>query len=893
MKNIWKFLLFIGLVITGVWFYRRYEEKQLQKKELVERLERERLEREQEEARKREEERQKLFNYFKSKLENIKIANINFNKLVDTKRGYSTNYQMTIWKNEHASLFNEITGKNYEHIQLEYDEVKSITIFNLNFNNSENIRNDFNKQFVKEELETYNDFLGRLDTQQRTAVVTDEDNNIVIAGAGSGKTTTIIGKVNYIIDRYKTNPNTILLISFTRKSASELAKRINVEGIEAKTFHKFGIDVICEVENKQPSIYDENQFKPFIIKTFRELLKDESYIQMVTRYFIEFLKPIKAQEEFENQGDYFQYLKDKNFKTYQQKEILANGKKTYKMEIVKSIEECKIANFLLFNSVDYEYELPYEHDTASKAFRQYKPDFTINPKGKRVYLEHFAINKNGIVPKWFAHKDEGQTWEDATKIYNDGMTWKRNEHKKNATQLIETYSHEMYDGVLFDNLSTKLSNIGVKLKPKTQQEIWKIISEAGKDEVDSIISLFQTFITLMKSNNYRIQDVIEKNKKISDSFHRQRNASFIEIIKPIFELYQKELSERKEIDFNDMINKASNYVATGKYKKKFNYIIIDEFQDISIGRYQLVKAIKTNNPACKLFSVGDDWQSIYRFSGSDIALFKEFESYFGFTVKSKIETTYRFQNPLINLSSEFILKNPNQEKKVLKGTGLLKSTKYKIVYSNSINQDDTLALKNVLDELILNTNKIEEKEIFILGRYSFDIDRIKNENSVFKIDKTTETISINYKLKNEDGTEIKIVAQFLTVHRAKGLEADIVIVINCNSGKHGFPSEMSDDLALNLLLSEADQFENGEERRLFYVAMTRAKENVVFIADSSYKSKFIAELEVGRKDSSIRKCPRCRTSDLKSKSGITNGKKWEFYSCTNYIYDCKYQEWVN
>ncbi|MEB0277190.1 3'-5' exonuclease [Mucilaginibacter sp. 10B2] len=135
-------------------------------------------------------------------------------------------------------------------------------------------------------------------------------------------------------------------------------------------------------------------------------------------------------------------------------------------------------------------------------------------------------------------------------------------------------------------------------------------------------------------------------------------------------------------------------------------------------------------------------------------------------------------------------------------------------------------------------------------------------------------------------------AQFLTVHKAKGLEADIVIIINCNSGKHGFPSEMSDDMVLNLLLSEADQFENGEERRLFYVAMTRAKEKVIFIADSSYKSKFIAELEAESGDSQIKKCPRCKVADLKLKSGITNGKKWGFYSCTNYIYGCDYQQWI-
>lgn len=888
MKNIGNFLLLVLLTLIGVWFYRRHEEKKRLQRELYEKLKAEK-EREQEEA------RQKLFTFFKSKLNDIRNLEKQFSILLKVETGYFSNYQLKVWQSNSATLFNEIKSKPYENLSLEASEVSSIKNFIDYYPKSGDLRQEFNKLFIKEELKTYNNFFDniegrKLDIQQRTSVVSDEDNNIVVAGAGSGKTTTIVGKVNYTINRYKTDPNEILLISFTRKSATTLAERINIKGIEAKTFHKFGIDVISEVENKQPSIFDEMQFKPFITNTFKELLKNEDYIQKVTHYFTDFLKPIKPQEEFKNQGDYFQYLKDKNFKPYQQKEIRVNGRTTYKMEVVKSIEECKIANFLLFNSVNYEYELPYEHDTATQAFRQYKPDFTINPKSKRVYLEHFAINKNGTVPAFFAKSESGETIADATKKYNEGIIWKRNEHKKNATSLIESYSHEMFDDVLFDNLTKKLNNLGVTLKPKTSQEIWQIISDTAKDEVDGIISLFQTFITLMKSNNYKIENVVQKNSKTSDAFLKQRNALFIEIIKPIFEKYERRLVERKEIDFSDMINKASNYLATGKYQKKFSYIIIDEFQDISIGRYQLIKAIKTNNPACKLFSVGDDWQSIYRFSGSDIALFKEFENYFGCTIKSKIETTYRFQNPLINLSSEFILKNPNQAKKELKGTGFFKSTDYKIAYSHSDNQDDTMALKQVFDDLILNTSKIEEKEIFILGRYSFDIDRLKNEQSIFQIDKTTGTIK--YKMKTDDGKEIKITSQYLTVHKAKGLEADIVIVINCNSGKHGFPSEMSDDTVLNLLLSEADQFENGEERRLFYVAMTRAKENLILIADSSYKSKFIAELEVESGESSIKKCPRCKTSDLKMKSGITNGKKWGFYSCTNYIYGCDYQEWL-
>lgn len=881
MKEIGTVISLFLLVIPSVWFYYKYQKKKHKKKELA---------------------KQKLYDFFKSKLGNLIIANDKFAKYIDFETGYFTNYQLTTWKSEQTNLFNEIKGFSVDFINLSNEEVKSIKTFTEYFNNATTLRNDFNKNFVNEELKTYSNFFDniegrKLDIQQRTAVVTDEDNNIVIAGAGSGKTTTIVGKVNYVLERYKVRPEEILLISFTNKSATTLAKRINIEGVEAKTFHKFGKDVIRDVEGISPTVFGDNkdeinntsQFKELLKGYFKELLKEKSYLTKVTSYFSDFLKPPLSQFEFKSQGEYIQYLKDQNFRTY--KQIVPIGLTTLHREIVKSIEECKIANFLFFNSVEYKYEEQYEIETANFQHGKYKPDFSIYQNGKRIYLEHFGILRNGNVPSWFT----GDGTRSPSEKYHTAMEWKRDTHRRNGTILIESYSYEMSEGILFENLTKNLESAGVILKPKSPQEVWKIISEAAKDEINSFITLFGTFITLMKSNNYSINDVINKNKQTQDKFFRDRNSLFIEIIKPIFERYENHLKERNEIDFSDMINKASKHIASGKHKRKFSYVIIDEFQDISIGRYQLVKAIKTSNPSCKLFCVGDDWQSIYRFSGSDIALFKEFENYFGFTVKSKIETTYRFHNPLISLSSEFIQKNPNQAKKELKGISSRKTTDYKIHYSITDNQDDTLAIQKIFNELLEFEDQIEDKEIIILGRYRFDIDRIKNENSVFKIDKTDEVIS--YSVKTEEGEIKRLKAQFMTVHKAKGLEGDIIIVLNCNSGKFGFPSEMSDDQVLNLLLSEADQFENGEERRLFYVAMTRAKEKVYFVTDSSYKSKFIAELEVESGQSPNKKCPTCKTADvvLRKSGKSRNGNTYKFYGCTNYLYGCNYTktEWIN
>lgn len=876
-RSFWGWILFIlGFILTlGIL-------DAIEKDKEREALE---AEKEAQKVKEAEELRQKRLSRIDAKSDSVRKAWSKFKTMTTLENGYLAKFQVEEWKTATNGLRDELITMPTNGIGLPREKERIIKEF-LDFHkNSELYRSDFNNLVINHELKLHAGFFDnvegrKLDLQQRLAIITNDDNNLVIAGAGSGKTTTIVGKVAYLIDRYRVAPERVLLISFTNQSASTLGKRINIPGVEAKTFHKFGIDAICAVDGVKPSIFDSNQVNGLLRRWFMKLLENPAYLSKVNNFFISFLKEPKAQEDFKTQGEHIQFLKDQNYSPYKMVEALINGRKTYRREVVKSVEECKIANFLLFNGLEYEYEKPYEHQTATNVHHQYKPDFQIKFNGKRIYLEHFALNREGVVPAFFADTKKGETHADATMKYKAGMEWKRQLHDHHGTTLIETFSYEMKEGTLYSRLENNLRTKGVILNPKSEKEIWAIIEAAAKDDIDGMIQLFQTFIELLKSNNYEMNDVIQKNEKTRKGFEKERNERFLEIFRPLFEQYQDYLRDRNEIDFSDMINLATKYIQSGQYKNLYDYVIIDEFQDISIGRYKLVKALKEANKICRLFCVGDDWQSIYRFAGSDISLFKEFEKYFGHTVKSKIETTYRFHEPLLSRSSEFILRNPNQSSKDLKGVSNTRATELEIVYSSGGDQDDTEALEKLFDELIATDSEIRGKVITVLGRYSFDIKRIKNEAGTFMINESAGIIQ--YKT---------LKANFLTVHKAKGLEADIIIVINCNSGKHGFPSGMSDDNILNLLLSEADQFENGEERRLFYVAITRAKEKAYLVVDSYFKSKFINELEVASEDQTIKKCPRCITVDLVRRVGNSNGKQWAFWGCANYLYGCAYQEW--
>ncbi len=834
-----------------------------------------------------------LTDFISTNAAQIEIAINQYHAFENYENGYFSNFDFQKWRESVESLYNVISEKNLEGHLIDEGKIYLAQQLVEIYERGEVYREAYNQKFLQQELENYSDFFNniegrKLDIQQRKAVIANEDNNLVVAGAGSGKTTTIVGKVAYLIDRYKVPVDEILLISFTNASALSLAKRIGIAGVEAKTFHKFGIDVISTVEEIKPSIFDESQFKKVVIDIFSELSSNAEYLQLANNFITQYLKPFKSKEEFSSKGEYIQYLKDQEFSTYRLKTSTIQERTTYKREVVKSIEECLIANFLLFNGVEYEYEYPYPHDTASKEFRQYKPDFTINMKSSPVYLEHFALNKAGSVPAFFADKEKGETHEEATRKYTEGIEWKKSIHEKYETKLVETYSYEFIDDTLFSNLTTKLTAAGVILQPKSPEEVWKIISGVAKEEVDNFINLLINYITLMKSNNHLIEDMYERIGRVNHKYLERRHKLFLEIVKPVFEKYERILLERNEIDFSDMINKAQIYIRSGSYKKKISYIIVDEFQDVSIGRYKLLGSIKYANPGCKLFCVGDDWQSIYRFTGSDIGLFRNFENHFGVTFKSRIETTYRFSEPLISMSSNFILRNPKQISKKLRSFNEERATLFKIIPNAIESQGDTAALVSIFSQLSAS-EKIEGKSILILGRYGFDLKRINDADGLLFVDRKEQ--GVKYKYKNSEGQEKYLHAKFMTVHKSKGLESDIVILINCNSGVYGFPSGVTDDPELKLFLSYEEEMENAEERRLFYVALTRGREYVYMITDSLKKSKFIWEIEGGKMMSYEKLCPICNTSRLVKKTGVSNGRPWSFWACSNYLYGCTYKEW--
>ena len=395
----------------------------------------------------------------------------------------------------------------------------------------------------------------KLDRQQMMCVIKEAHNHLVIAGAGTGKTTTIVGKIKYLLKSGKYKPEDILVLSFTNASASEMRQRIVKEtgcDIAASTFHKLGLNIITNMSEKVPEITTLNLQK-FVREQLNRLINDHKYLELLSKYLYYNHVVSKSEFDFSSQKEYEDYLK-------------LNPPMTYNKETVKSYGEMDFVNFLALNGINYVYEQPYKIDTNNAEYWQYKPDFYLPDYD--IYIEYFGINKNGEVPAYFS----GSHGKTASQAYRDSMAWKRETHTANGTVMIECFAYEKFDGTLLRNLEKNLIAHSVSLNPQSAEELWENISSNDNSLLDGIIELFQTVINLIKSNGYTIDDV----RKINSGYYAQSNNMILSLIELIYNSYCRYLQEHGEIDFNDMINSATALVRSGKYVNPYKCVIVDE-----------------------------------------------------------------------------------------------------------------------------------------------------------------------------------------------------------------------------------------------------------------------------------------------------------------------------
>lgn len=714
-----------------------------------------------------------------------------------------------------------------------------------------------NEMFITRELGEKKDYFDHilrdsdpnilLDDDQRRAVLTDEDYCLIIAGAGAGKTTTVAAKVKYLVDKQDVDPKQILVISFTNKAVNELKQRIIGDlKIECPiaTFHSAGNAVIHKQNPEKLNIVTESTLYMVVQNYFRgTILKNESAVNNLILFFGTYFD---APYEGEELNDFFNNIAKQTFTTmrselddFRQQVVDRRTKKavTIQNEILRSHQEVEIANFLYLNGIEYEYEPIYKYDILFSR-KPYTPDFRIWQDGKEAYLEHFGITEDGRNNLYST--DEIESYK---KAINDKIKL----HKQHGTNLIYTFSGYRDGRRLLDHLRTNLLAAGLELRPRPNEEVMeKIITSEENRYIRKLVTLITRFITNFKTNGYTTEDFSRMYK----STNNVRTQLFLSICNDCYLEYERYLKENKAVDFQDMINESARILHETKEMKEkldFKYIIVDEYQDISRQRFDLVTALREVTNA-KIVAVGDDWQSIYAFSGSDISLFTKFAEKMGYAKPLKIVRTYRNSQEVIDIAGNFIQKNTEQIQKSLLSNKHIKDPVIIFTYDSKLKKQGDRTRSGVNYAIahatevalghIMEYNRAEGKpdnsSILLIGRFGFDGDRLERSGLFEYTRRGSQLRSVKY-------PELNIT--FMTAHSSKGLGFDNVIVVNGRNETYGFPSKIENDPVLKFVVKEDLAIEYAEERRLFYVAMTRTKNRVFFIAPESNPSEFLIELK--------------------------------------------------
>lgn len=743
------------------------------------------------------------------------------------------------------------------------DEAKALI---KQFNNIISLVEEANEAYIQTQLKEEKAYLDNvlkvvdpkvtLDDDQRRVVLTDEDYCLVIAGAGAGKTTTVAAKVKYLVEKKGIDPSQILVVSFTNKAVNELKEKIqDALGVPCPiaTFHSTGNAIIHKNSPDEKLNIVDNTKLYFVIRDYfrGSILQNESVVNKLIMFFASYFD---APYEGDDLNGFFNNIAKSNFSTmrsdledFRREVIDARTKKsvTIQNEILRSHQEVEIANFLYLNNIDYEYEPIYQYD-IEYSHKPYTPDFVIKQGENVIYIEHFGLTEDGQNDRY--SQDEIDHYKKAAK---DKVLL----HRQHGTQLIYTYSAYKDKRPITVHLKEALEAKGVELKPRSNKEVMEMLV-AGEENryVRKLLQLICRFISNFKVNGYNADEF----NRMYHSTQNVRSRLFLDICHDCYLEYDRWLNENNAVDFEDMINESARLlreVKEMKQKLDFKYVIVDEYQDISRQRFDLTRALADVTNA-KIIAVGDDWQSIYAFSGSDITLFTKFEEKMGYAKLLKIVKTYRNSQDVIDIAGNFIQKNTEQIEKRLISPKTI--TDPVIIYtydstSKGTNVDRRRganyalahAVETALEQLIAYKKQegIEPGSILLLGRFGFDGDHLERSGLFEYITKGSRIKSVKYP---------KLDITFMTAHSSKGLGYDDVIIVNGKNETYGFPSKIEDDPVLSFVIKGDRSIDYAEERRLFYVALTRTKNRIFLIAPEQNPSEFLLEIKKDYKNVVLR-----------------------------------------
>jgi len=633
-----------------------------------------------------------------------------------------------------------------------------------------------------------------LDSAQQEATVRDDERNLVVAAAGSGKTRTLIARVRYLLER-QVSPGQILAITFTTKAAEEMEDRLKqmavpvafreIDGVTVSTLHALGKRIV-QADMAGPN---DNWTESLVAAALRDAreARDQQLTSLYLNAILNFHR--KEDERAPPLGT------DLNYRTLQG-------------EHVRSIGERIIADFLLTHHVPYQYEAKASWANVGVDRNAYNPDFTL--PAIDASIEYWGINRAGNVP---------QGWRTTSEQYNQGMRWKREEFRRAGKKLIEIYDYERVEGTLEIALEARLVAAGAALRPMSHSELEQVVKNF-KYIGNTIEHQLVDFISNARSLRLAPGDIL---KRLNSTTPRVYHFGVLAVA--ILTIYDRELTSQGRIDFSDMLHRAADIMEKGPNPlAKFNHVLVDEFQDTSSSMARLVNTlVKANN--AHLFAVGDDWQAIYGFAGGDVDHVVNFETHFGPATLTMLNTNYRSPAIIVEAGAALIAHNPSQIPKQVavsnRGGGE--------AYIHEVPDNDMALIDKAIGLIQEERKRTSADDILVLSRTNHLLNEIR-KNFV------PNMIPLADPDRNITGVRV------MSAHKAKGLEADVIVVVNASDDLLGFPSKIENPDVLEPVRMHPGN-DRAEERRLFYVAVTRAKERLHLIVRQGLPSPYIAEIE--------------------------------------------------
>lgn len=677
-----------------------------------------------------------------------------------------------------------------------------------------------NNEFVQAELVRYRDFFDTVEKsplteEQRISAIVFEDRNLLVAAAGSGKSSTLVSKIAYAIDKGLFKPEEILALAFNTAAAKELSQRIGryvrVEGanrnvIASKTFNGMGFRFIRRYRKEnghRVKVITDSTKKSILESALKACLKDAHFAEKWLEYLGFYDGPDENDSIFKTLEDYEAHIES------QRKQVRSNGqtgkyKALNQRDVLKSAEELAIANWCYINGVPIEYERDFPNPPTG--WSKYQPDFYFPEIG--VWLEHFALNKDGASP--FGH--------DYSRQADEKRAWLE---QKVPGKWFETRSHEYRDGTLLEKLKACLAAHGQIFRPLSEDVILDSIKRIDqKTVVQSLLNL----IGLIKNRDLSRHQI---RSRLLVGRNNVRMTSFLAVFFPLLNEYTRRVREQGAIDFEDMLLEGARLLENNLVSSPYKLILVDEFQDVSASKARFIKALLAQHEDSVLFGVGDDWQAINGFAGSDLRYFMQFADAFGYTAEHYLTETFRCSQSIADVGALFIQENTRGQK--------LKSVRSRSKAQGGVDLIDYKDKKEfearLRAELDILYNQAERNNtqysVHVLGRYRL--------GKMYDVSAAT----IN-SLQTDYGRHLTI--EYLTAHGAKGLEADFVFVVGLGGKRLTFPCNIPSDPLVELLTAKEDEYPHAEERRLFYVAVTRAKQKVFLFFPKDSPSPFVDEL---------------------------------------------------